>query len=75
MTAAASVVATPAAVGGRACRNEPSAAVRVLLAPAPELMALYFVVPIVRIVWLALSEPIFGLERFADIFASHAGGA
>lgn len=73
MTAANTAVAAPTAARGRAWRNEPSAAVGLLLlAPALVLLALFFVVPIVRIVWVALSEPSFGLDRFVDFFASPA---
>jgi putative spermidine/putrescine transport system permease protein len=43
-----------------------------LLAPALLLLALFFVVPIVRIMWIAVAEPTFSLDRFADFFASPA---
>lgn len=73
MTASEAAVAAPSLSAGRAWRNEPSAAVGLLLlAPALVLLALFFVVPIVRIVWVALSEPTFGLDRFAGFFASPA---
>lgn len=73
MTASEAAVAAPLAKTARAWRSEPSAAVGLLLlAPALALLALFFVVPIVRIVWVALSEPSFGLDRFADFFASPA---
>ncbi len=74
MTFSEAAVATPPVGGGaRVWRNEPSAAVGLLLlAPALILLTLFFVVPIVRIVWVALSEPTFGLDRFADFFASPA---
>ena len=58
---------------GRAWRNDPSAAVGLLLlAPALVLLCVFFVVPILRIFWVALSEPGFGLENFTDFFASPA---
>ena len=57
----------------RAWRNDPSAAVgALLLAPALVLLFLFFVLPILRIFWVALSEPIFGLENFTAFFASPA---
>ena len=73
MTASEAAVATPPVATGRAWRNEPSAAVGLLLLlPALVLLTLFFVVPIVRIVWVALSEPTQGFDRFADFFASPA---
>jgi putative spermidine/putrescine transport system permease protein len=73
MTASEAAVAAPSLPAGRAWRNEPSAAVGLLLLlPALVLLALFFVVPIVRIVWVALSEPTLGFDRFADFFASPA---
>ncbi len=74
MTAAEPTIgASPAAGGARAWRNEPSAGVGLLLlAPALLLLVLFFVVPIVRIIWIALSEPSFGLDNFADFFNSPA---
>ena len=73
MTSSDAATATPPLAPGRAWRNEPSTAVGLLLlAPALLLLALFFVVPIVRIVWVALSEPALGLDRFADFFASPA---
>jgi putative spermidine/putrescine transport system permease protein len=73
MTSPEAVVATPTLAPGRAWRNEPSAAVGLLLlAPALVLLVLFFVVPIVRIVWVAVSQPSTGLANFADFFASPA---
>ena len=73
MTSSEAAVAAPSLPAGRAWRNEPSPAVGVLLlAPALVLLILFFVVPIVRIIWVALSQPSFGLENFADFFASPA---
>lgn len=58
---------------GRAWRNDPSAAVGLLLlAPALVLLILFFVVPILRIFWVALSDPSFSLDRFGEFFASPA---
>jgi putative spermidine/putrescine transport system permease protein len=68
-------VAAPAAVEerGRLWRNDPSAAVGLLLlAPALVLLILFFVVPILRIFWVALSDPTLSLDRFGDFFASPA---
>jgi ABC-type spermidine/putrescine transport system permease subunit I len=69
-------VAAPAAATGspgRAWRNDPSAAVGLLLlAPALVLLLLFFVVPILRIFWVALTDPSFSLDRFGDFFASPA---
>jgi TOBE domain len=73
MTAEPVVVAPTAAVGARVWRNEPSAAIGLLLlAPALLLLALFFVVSIVRIMWVAVANPTFSLEHFADFFASPA---
>jgi putative spermidine/putrescine transport system permease protein len=73
MTTAPIAATQPAAGGSRAWRAEPSAAVGLLLlAPALLLLGLFFVVPIVRIVWVAVAEPSFGFDRFADFFASPA---
>ncbi len=74
MSAAEPAATAPIATGNsRAWRTEPSAAVGLLLlAPALLLLGLFFVVPIVRIVWVAVAEPSFGLDRFADFFASPA---
>lgn len=76
MALAEPLAATPAAdvaPGRRSWPSEPSAAFGlVLLAPALLLLLLFFVVPIVRILWVALAEPSFGLDRFADFFASPA---
>src|SRR5918997_1014999 len=74
MTAAEPVVVAPSTIGGaRTWRNEPSAAVGLLLlAPALLLLALFFVVPIVRIMWVAVTDPTFSLEHFGDFFASPA---
>ncbi|MCA9878284.1 MAG: ABC transporter permease [Thermomicrobiales bacterium] len=58
---------------GRAWRQDPSAAVGVLLlAPALVLLLLFFVVPILRIFWVALSEPTFSLDNFSAFFNSPA---
>ncbi len=66
-------VAPAQASSGRAWRNDPSAAVGLLLlAPALVLLLLFFVVPILRIFWVALSDPSFSLDRFGDFFASPA---
>ncbi len=52
------VVAPPVARGARAWRNEPSAGIGLLLlAPALLLLALFFVVPIVRNMWIAIADP------------------
>lgn len=74
MTAAEpTVAAEPVAGEPRAWRSELSAgAGLLLLAPALALLILFFVVPIVRIIWIALADPSFGLDRFADFFASPA---
>lgn len=73
MTTAPIAATQPAAGGSRAWRAEPSAAVGLLLlAPALLLLGLFLVVPIVRIVWVAVAEPSFGFDRFADFFASPA---
>jgi ABC-type spermidine/putrescine transport system permease subunit I len=73
MTVAEPVVAPHASGGARVWRKEPSATIGLLLlAPALLLLALFFVVPIVRIMWIAVAEPTFSLERFADFFASPA---
>jgi putative spermidine/putrescine transport system permease protein len=67
------VAALPVRGRARAWRTEPSALVGVLLlAPALLLLALFFVVPIVRIIWVALTVPDFGFSRFADFFQSPA---
>ncbi|MDQ2654253.1 MAG: ABC transporter permease [Chloroflexota bacterium] len=69
-------VAAPAAAAGkpgRAWRNDPSAAVGVLLlAPALVLLLLFFVLPILRIFWVALTDPTLSLDRFGEFFASPA---
>lgn len=58
---------------GRVWRNDPSAAVGLLLlAPALVLLILFFVVPILRIFWVALTDPSVSLDRFGDFFASPA---
>jgi putative spermidine/putrescine transport system permease protein len=73
MTTAPIAATQPAAGGSRAWRAEPSAAVGLLLlTPALLLLGLFFVVPIVRIVWVAVAEPSFGFDHFADFFASPA---
>lgn len=69
----AAAPAPAAAQPGRAWRQDPSAAVGVLLlAPALVLLLLFFVVPILRIFWVALSEPTFSLENFSAFFNSPA---
>jgi putative spermidine/putrescine transport system permease protein len=68
--AAAAVAARP---GAREWRSDPSTAVGVLLlAPAVVLLVLLFVVPITRIVWQALAEPTFGLDRFREFWTNPA---
>ncbi len=57
----------------RAWRNEPSAVVGLLLlAPALVLLTVFFLVPIARIIWVALADPTFSFDRFGDFFASPA---
>ncbi len=69
VTAPATAIERP----GRAWRNDPSAAVGLLLlAPALVLLLLFFVVPILRIFWVALTDPTLSLDRFGDFFASPA---
>ena len=62
--------------GGRArgrWRPQPPAAVGVaLLAPVALLLALVFVVPFLRIFWLSLSDPTFGLQNFQTFFETPA---
>jgi putative spermidine/putrescine transport system permease protein len=69
-------VAAPAAATGqpgRVWRNDPSAAIGLLLlAPALVLLLLFFVVPILRIFWVALTDPTLGFDRFTEFFASPA---
>lgn len=66
-------VAAPAEGRGRVWRNDPSATVGLLLlAPALVLLVLFFVVPILRIFWVALTDPTLSLDRFGDFFASPA---
>ena len=74
MTAAEpGVLALLAAGGMRARRSEPPASVGpLLLVPVLLLLALVFVVSIGRITWVAVANPTFSLDRFADIFASPA---
>jgi mannopine transport system permease protein len=74
MTAAEPLAAPGPDTGeARAWKTELSARVGVLLlAPALVLLLLFFVVPIVRIILVALTQPAFGLENFADFFASPA---
>jgi putative spermidine/putrescine transport system permease protein len=43
-----------------------------LLAPALVLLLLFFVVPILRIFWVALTDPTLSLDRFGEFFASPA---
>lgn len=70
---AAAAPATATGQPGRAWRNDPPAAVGVLLlAPALVLLLLFFVVPILRIFWVALTDPTLGLDRFGEFFASPA---
>ena len=58
---------------GRAWRNDPSATIGLLLlAPALVLLFLFFVVPILRIFWVALTDPNVSFDRFAEFFASPA---
>jgi len=57
----------------REWRRDPAATTGlVLLAPAIVLLVGLFVVPIVRIVWQALSEPTFGLDRFREFWLTLA---
>jgi ABC-type spermidine/putrescine transport system permease subunit I len=59
--------------GAREWRSDPSTMVGVLLlAPAVILLVLLFVVPITRIVWQALAEPTFGLDRFREFWTNPA---
>jgi len=70
---AGQAIAAPAAGSGRAWRNEPSALVGLLLlAPALVLLILFFLVPIARIIWVALADPTFSFDRFGEFFASPA---
>ncbi len=70
MAAAAPAVAEER---GRVWRNDPSAAVGLLLlAPALVLLFLFFVLPILRIFWVALTDPTLSLDRFGEFFASPA---
>ena len=70
---AGKAIAAPAAGSSRAWRNEPSALVGLmLLAPALVLLILFFLVPIARIIWVALADPTFSFDRFGDFFASPA---
>jgi len=63
----------PARPGAREWRSDPSITVGfLLLAPAIILLVALFVVPIARIVWQALSEPTFGLDRFREFWTSPA---
>lgn len=65
--------ATTTGQRGRAWRNDPSATVGLLLlAPALVLLLLFFVVPILRIFWVALTDPTLSLDRFGEFFASPA---
>ncbi len=43
-----------------------------LLAPALVLLTVFFLVPIARIIWVALADPTFSFDRFGDFFASPA---
>ena len=67
-------VAAPAAEQpGRAWRNDPPAVIGLLLlAPALVLLFLFFVLPILRIFWVALTDPTLNLDRFGEFFASPA---
>ena len=59
--------ATATGQPGRAWRNDPPAAVGVLLlAPALVLLFVFFVVPILRIFWVALTDPTLSLDRFGE---------
>ena len=63
----------PSRPDAREWRREPATAVGLLLlAPAVVLLVALFVVPIVRIIWQALAEPTFGLDRFREFWASPA---
>lgn len=59
--------------GAREWRSDPSITVGVLLlAPAVLLLVALFVVPITRIIWQALAEPTFGLDRFREFWTNPA---
>jgi putative spermidine/putrescine transport system permease protein len=65
--------ATAAGQPGRTWRNDPPAVIGLLLlAPALVLLLLFFVVPILRIFWVALTDPTLSLDRFGEFFASPA---
>src|SRR6185312_16482446 len=71
MAVAAPAVATEQR--GRTWRTDPPVAVGVLLlAPALVLLLLFFVLPILRIFWVALTDPTLSLDRFGEFFASPA---
>lgn len=61
----------PAAAHWRA--EPPVLAGWLLVLPLVVLLGLFFVVPVVRVVWLALSEPTFGLQHFRAFVESPAG--
>lgn len=67
------VAAPTAEQPGRAWRNDPPAVIGLLLlAPALVLLFLFFVLPILRIFWVALTDPTLSLDRFGEFFASPA---
>ena len=73
---AGQAIAAPAARGGRTWRNEPSALVGLLLlAPALVLLILFFLVPIARIIWVALADPTFSFDRFGISSPARPRGA
>lgn len=58
----------------RAWRPEPALAVRLLLiVPFALLLGLFFLVPLTRLLWVAVSEPTFGLHHLREFVASPAG--
>ncbi len=61
------------AAGDAYWRAEPSLLVGlVLVAPLALLLGSLFVVPLVRVAWIALADPTFGLQHFREFFASAA---
>jgi putative spermidine/putrescine transport system permease protein len=59
---------------GRAWRPEPALTVRLLLmVPFALLLGLFFVVPLARLLWVAVSEPTFGFHQLGEFLASPAG--
>ena len=61
----------PGVSGRRAWRPEPALAVRLLLiVPFALLLGLFFLVPLTRLLWVAVSEPTFGLHHLREFVAS-----